>query len=128
MLPGEKELGSWCNRQRQRYKGQEQPQLSSIELAALEAVPGWYWTAFDVQPWEHWYQQVADFVQQHGRLPRCTAHSGQPFLPDEKELGTWVRTQRQRRKGQKLPQLSAEEVAALETVPGGYWAAFAVRP
>ncbi|GAB4815475.1 hypothetical protein N2152v2_002521 [Parachlorella kessleri] len=127
-LPGEKELGMWASRQRLFYNGQRQPQLSEEQVAALEAVPGWYWAAYEVQPWEQRLQLLQEFVQQHGRLPRHTPGRDHPFLPSEKELGRWVSRQRRCYHGQREPQLSAERVAALEAVPGWYWAAYDVQP
>lgn len=127
-LPGEKELANWASRQRQYYKGRKQPELSAEQVAALEAVPGWYWAAYEVQPWDQRLRQVLDFVLQHGRLPRHAARSGHPFLPDEKELGLWASRQRDCYKGRRQPQLSTEQAAALETVPGWYWAAFEIQP
>ncbi|GAB4815479.1 hypothetical protein N2152v2_002525 [Parachlorella kessleri] len=118
----------WASRQRQYYKGRKQPELSAEQVAALEAVPGWYWAAYEVQPWDQRLRQVLDFVLQHGRLPRHTARSGHPFLPDEKELGLWASRQRDCYKGRRQPQLSTEQAAALETVPGWYWAAFEIQP
>ena len=130
LVPGERPLGLWCVDQQRRKAGSKGQPLTVQEQACLASIPGWGWWPSQRKhvPWEERLQQVQEFVQQHGRLPRQRARSGVPFLPGEKELGTWVYRQRQRSKGQQQPQLSAEEVAALETVPGWYWAAFAVRP
>ncbi|GAB4822676.1 hypothetical protein N2152v2_009722 [Parachlorella kessleri] len=135
-VPGEQALGGWINAQRKHFRGQQQPPLSPELIAALERTPGWSWGEYVVEPWEVRFQQVQDFVQQHGRLPRRTARSNSPFLPAEKELGVWVHSQRQKFKDQKLSAeqrqrgkgstnrssaLTAEQQAALAAVPGWYW-------
>ncbi|GAB4814292.1 hypothetical protein N2152v2_001338 [Parachlorella kessleri] len=80
------------------------------------------------QQHNRWWQrceQVAAFQQQRGRLPRTAAGRSSPFLVGEQGLGKWVVRQRQRYKAQKL---SAERVAALETLPGFCWLEFARKP
>lgn len=122
-LPGEQELGRWMNAQHQRYKGQKGAQLSTEEVTALEAVPGWAWAHFVQQPWDERRQQVEEFVQQHGRLPRFGAGKSSPFVPGERQLGQWCNFQRQRRKGNIHcgPPLRVEQQAALEALPGWWW-------
>jgi hypothetical protein len=97
LRPGEKELGRWCDRQRQRRKGNSRPPLTPEQVAALEAMHGWVWEEWRQQPWEARYQQVAAFRQQHGRFPRTEASESKPFEEGEQELGTWCVAQRQRR-------------------------------
>ena len=119
-LPGEKELGNWVDRQRQRHKGNLQPPLSAEHTAALEATEGWIWE--DYVAWEARCQQVQDFMHQHGRLPREKGSERSPLLLGEKELGKWCYTQRLRRKGKShQPPLTAEQQAALAALPGWYW-------
>ncbi|GAB4822672.1 hypothetical protein N2152v2_009718 [Parachlorella kessleri] len=120
LLPGEGKLGVWVGLQRQHYRGNKKPALSAERIAALDVTPGWVWD--DRLPWELRYQQVQDFVRQHGRLPRGMAGKSKPSLPCEKELGEWCSRQRQRFKGtgERL-SLSAEQQAALAALPGWYW-------
>ncbi len=117
----EKELGTWCHRQRQRWKGQKKPPLTPEQVAALEAMDGWFWEEWQQEPWEARYQQVAAIWQQHGRFPRRKATEYKPLEEGEKELGNWCDTQRQRWKGAQKPPLTPQQVAALETLPGWRW-------
>ncbi|GAB4822679.1 hypothetical protein N2152v2_009725 [Parachlorella kessleri] len=120
-LPGERELGTWVNRQRQCYKSKKQPLLSAERIAALEATPGWAWEEWSLQPWEQRRQEVEAFYQQYGRIPRHKGGKTSPFLHGERELGTWVNRQRQCHKSDKQSSLSAEPITALEATPGWYW-------
>ena len=56
LLPGEKELGSWCYKERQRSRptAQRLP-LSAEQQVALAALPGWYWHRQEVDD-ERWEQ------------------------------------------------------------------------
>ena len=119
LLAGERQLGRWCGTQRQRWKGKQQPPLSAKQQAALEAIPGWVWE--EQMPWEQRRQQVAAFVEQHGRLPRTEGSKKEPLLAGERQLGVWCNRQQQRRKGQQQPPLSAKQQAALEAIPGWSW-------
>ncbi len=40
-------------------------------------------------PWEQQCQEVAQFMQQHGRLLRTKAGKAERFLFGEKALGVW---------------------------------------
>ncbi|GAB4822680.1 hypothetical protein N2152v2_009726 [Parachlorella kessleri] len=126
LLPGEKEMGNWVDRQRQCYKGNKQPPLSAERIAALEATAGWAWE--DHTPWEQRRQEVEAFHQQHGRLPRATAGEESPFLAGEQALGKWVTGQRQSYRGHKRQPLSSERVAALAGTPGWSWGEYLVTP
>ena len=121
LAEGERPLGRWCAEQRRRREGSKGPPMSPAEAAALEAIPGWVWGARPQvrMPWRKWLEQMAAFTAQHGRLPRV--RGGELLLPSERELGRWCDNQRQRRKGNRAPALSAAEVAALEAVPGWWW-------
>jgi hypothetical protein len=121
LLPGEKVFGSWCKTQRQRWKGKKQPPLSAEQQAALAAIPGWLWEERESVPWEQRCREVAASVEEHGRLPRSTAGSTEPFLPGERALGLWCNDQRQRWKGKKQPGLTSTQKAALAAIPGWLW-------
>lgn len=120
LLAGERVLAVWCDGQRQRWKGQgRQGPLSPNQVAALEAVPGWYWQQFRTEPWEERYTQVVEYVQLHGRFPRL---SGSGVSRREARLGHWCKAQRQRYKLHRghAPMTPTQE-AALEAIPGWYW-------
>ncbi len=121
LRPGEKELGNWCNNQRQRWKGTQKPPLTPEQVAALEAMDGWVWEEWRLEPWEARYQQVAAFRQQHGRFPRQQATESKPFEEGEQGLGNWCDRQRQRWRGNTKPPLTPEQVAALEALPDWRW-------
>jgi hypothetical protein len=115
LLPGEKVLGEWCYIQRQRKKSAEAP-LWPEQETALETIPGWVWEEWQQVPWEQGCREVAEFVQQCGRLPRRKGSEAKPFLPGEKQLGYGCHTQRNRRKCKGAP-LSAEQDRALAAIP-----------
>jgi hypothetical protein len=121
LRPGEKVLGNWCDKQRQRKKGNRKPPLTPEQEAALKAMPYWFWE--QQERWEARYQQVAAFWQKHGRFPRQKAIRSKPFEEGEQELGIWCVTQRQRWRGNTLcgSLLTPEQVAALEALPGWRW-------
>jgi hypothetical protein len=119
LLPGEKELGDWCNTQRKRRKGKVLPPLSPEQVAALAAIPGWVWESHP--PWAQQRLAVEAFVREHGRLPRQYACRAQPLQPGEKQLGQWCCSQQQRRKGNRQPQLTPDQVAALEAIQHWRW-------
>jgi hypothetical protein len=123
LLPGEEELGRWCNTQRQRWKGNTSygRPLTPEQAAALEAVHGWFWEERQREPWEARYQQVAAFLRQHGRFPRRIATKDKPFGEGEQELANWCSAQRQRWRGNIKPPLTPEQVAALEALPDWRW-------
>ncbi len=77
--------------------------MSSEEAAALLAIPGWKWWASQRVrvPWDQRCREVAEFVQQYGRLPRQRGSNAEPFLPGEKVLGVWCDKQRQRWRGKR---------------------------
>ncbi len=118
LRPGEKELGNWCNNQRQRRKGTQKPPLTPEQVAALEAMDGWFWEEWQQEPWEARYQQVAAFQQQHGRFPRHMATETKPLEEGEQGLGAWCNMQRQRWRGTQKPPLTPQQVAALEALAG----------
>ncbi|GAB4822670.1 hypothetical protein N2152v2_009716 [Parachlorella kessleri] len=118
-LPGESALGRWIQSQRQHYKGNRQPPLSTEQITALEVTPGWAWEVNF--PWEVRRQEVEAFYKQHRMLPRVSAGQASPFLPDEEQLGAWVEEQRQSYRCHRPRLLSAERIEALEATPGWAW-------
>ena len=115
-ISSEKELGLWCDVQKRRWKGStHQPPLTAEQLAALAAVPGWFWS--EDERWEQQRQQLEAFVGMHGRMPRKQALRKQPLLEGEQQLGYWRAAQRKRQRGAGgLPPLTAKQLAALEAI------------
>ena len=99
----EKPLGVWVGNQRMNKKNGK---LSTDQIAALESVPFWKWEEGDPFP-ENLAKMIA-FVAANGRLP----------LTSEKPLGHWVGTQRTRKKS---GDLSSDQIAQIETIPGWKW-------
>ncbi len=104
-------LGTWVNRQRTVYRAGSLP---SDLIQALEHLPGWAW-AFRIQ--EEAFQRglaaLQEFVRQHGHSRVPTGHVQQGYA-----LGSWVRGRRSLRQQGSLP---ADQVAALEALPGWEW-------
>ncbi len=114
----ERGLGFWCVIQRQRWRGSKHhPVLSPVQVAALEAVPGWQWSPW-AEAWERQWQELMAFVQQHGRLPA----RGRSPLKGERALARWCETQRSRIRGQgHWARLTPEQASKLEAIPGWQW-------
>jgi hypothetical protein len=100
-------LGGWVRAQRRAKQ-----QLSSEQVAALEAVPGWYWSTDLDTRWYNHFEALKAFVDQFGQLPQ--AADGGVFRGYR--LYAWV--QRQRHVGRSLPP---ERGAALESLPDWQW-------
>jgi len=113
--PDNPQLGIWVINQRQSKKNSK---LLPERERLLEEI-GFNWTIVDfggVKPTELWdlrYQELLAFKQQYG-------HCKVPYnYPDNKQLGVWVSTQRQKRKQNKLTQ---ERERLLEEI-GFLWSA-----
>ena len=122
LLEGEQQLGLWSRYQRLRRHGKGNgTELTPEEAAKLEELPGWGWDPQD-EAWEQQQRAVADFVEQHGRLPREAGSKGRPLTEGERPLGKWCRMQRQRWRGAgTYAELTPEEAAKLEALPGWWW-------
>ena len=118
----ERQLALWCYTQRQRRRGHGTgAELTAEEAAKLEELPFWSWEPWG-EAWERQWQAVAEFVQQHGRLPRCRGRTAQPLLEGERPLGKWCDNQRQRQRGTgRKAELTPEEADRLEALPGWRW-------
>lgn len=104
----EKKLGLWCNTQRQGKNT-----LSAERTELLNKLPHWFWAQSSDDVWNLSYQNVKDFIKKNGRFP---IH--QTKNKDEKQLGTWCATQRQRkRKG----TLEIIRIGLLTKLKGWYW-------
>ena len=109
-------VGGWVGGRRKEWR---KGRLSPERAAALEAVPGWEWDAYEAG-----YQQMLEALQQfvdregHALVPRSHL---EPFKNEDLNLGSWVSNGRTSwRKG----RLSPERAAALEAVPGWGWSAY----
>lgn len=83
--PGEQQLGVWCDKQRAAQCGQgDRAALSPAQIAALAAIPGWYWRQHRGERWEDNYAAVRATTGCRARRAasgcRCgaTASGGQP--------------------------------------------------
>jgi hypothetical protein len=104
----EKQLGRWCNKQREAHKRGE---LSEDRVRALQNTPGWSWGNNDL--WEKRRRSWQNMATQLGRDP-----SDNSAQPDEKESGTWCRSQRT---AHNKGELSEDRVRALQNTPGWSW-------
>ena len=68
--------GAWCNRQRMRRNGTapDGKVITRAEVAILDAAEGWSWEPLEVQ-WQEGWQELKDFVAEHGRLPKTQRES-----------------------------------------------------
>ena len=112
---GDLNIGFWINNQRNAYR---KGLLPAELVASLEAVPGWVWKLRNVRkvvPFEAGLACLNRFVQAHGRLPN-TRETGDN--PNVLHLGGWLSSCRSRKKQGKL---TADQITALEQVPGWGW-------
>jgi hypothetical protein len=74
-------------------------------------------------PWWQRLRLLEDFMALRGRPPRSGRGSlAAPLTKEERELGEWCKTQRNRRKGRKhYAALGPAQQAALEAVSGWQW-------
>ena len=102
-------LGQWVNAQRNRFRDRR---LSGERVRALEAIEGWVWDARD-DAWLRGYQVLERYSAKAG-------HSSPRALEtlDGFKIGSWVNTQRNRR---KLGRLSLERQRLLDALPGWSW-------
>jgi superfamily II DNA or RNA helicase len=98
-------LGAWVGNQRQRRR-----LLSEEQRRRLEALRGWIWDA-DEAKWEDGYTRLQEFIERndHSRVP-AAYHDADGY-----PLGSWVGTQRQLARHDRLP---AERRRRLESLPG----------
>lgn len=106
-------LGDWVSLQRMTFSRNE---LSTQKASILEALPGWQW------------KKKFEWEEQFGVLSSAHAQFGlDAFRTDfvfekSKKIGSWLATQRQRK---KQGSLSADQVAAFESLEGWAWNAVA---
>jgi hypothetical protein len=117
----ERYLGEWTHSQRRlRRSGAPYP-LTALRIARLEEVPGWEWDpvrrrnpranrplSTPDEIWNSYYEQLADYLELHGRLPRLDS--------DEASLRRWLYGQ-QRRLANRSDPLSVARLARLALLP-----------
>jgi len=110
-------IGSWCNKQRQAFKGKGNSRpLTAEQVTALTAVPGWWWEQDLDAQWLAKLQLLNEYVGEFHTLP------AQNTTYQDVKLGIWCTTQRQAFKGKgTFRPLTAEQVTALNAVPGWWW-------
>ena len=105
-------LGQWVNTQRTPRSRSVLPERT----AALEAVPGWVWDA-----WEDQYQRglcaLKQFVEREGHARPLQGHV-EVFEGEEINLANWVTNLRS---SYWKAKLAAERVPVLEGLPGWVW-------
>ena len=99
-------LGVWVDTQRQNRVS-----LSEDRVNRLQSLKGWSWDPRTDQ-WNDGYRALTDYVAQHG-----DARPPHPLKTDGFALGSWVKTQRQKRES-----LSQDRIARLESLKGWTWA------
>jgi len=108
-LPGKSDpLGDFCSKARGARRAGT---LTAVQIAALEAIPGWWWT----QPtllmggWVKTLDRLRSHVAAHGSLP---TYSSAPRLAE------WVGRQRHLFRAGRL---AGDRAEALEAIPGWSW-------
>lgn len=104
----EKQLGSWCNSQRQSKK---KNRLKEDKIKLLEEFTGWFWEKDD--SFDDNYNELVKWVEENKRIP-----SEKSKNPIERRLGIWSSNKRQNKKENKLEE---EKINKLQAVTGWYW-------
>jgi len=101
-------LGQWCGIQRLK-----RAELSEERVDRLESLPGWVWDKFAAL-WEEGYAHLRDFVEREGHAKVLRSFEA----ADGFRLGSWVATQRTKKRKEKL---SGDKIKRLEDLPGWMW-------
>ena len=103
----EKRVGKWQSYIRQAKK---KGTLSEMQIADLEAIPGWEWDS------ETWEEQKQNWIIQYTRLQKAPSIISKE--KDEKRAGNWQNRQRKAYHKKKLPE---EHIAELEAISEWEW-------
>ena len=109
-------VGRWVSHKRHSYK---RGLLSQQQIAACEDLPGWVWAMHLKRcgkvPFDAGLAILKQYVGINGRLPSTLQVGDEPM---RLHLGNWLgNCRRRKRRG----QLSPDQIAALEEVPGWWW-------
>ena len=104
----EKEVGTWCNSQRCRYKDQK---MEKNRIKKLNNIPGWYWVKED--PFYKKYDEVILWISDNKKIPSM----GSKDLT-EKKLGGWCSKQRQ---DYQRGKISKDKIKRLEKITLWFW-------
>ena len=102
-------LGDWVSVQRMTF---DKGELSAQKISLLEDLPGWQWK----KKFE-WEEQFAALSAAHAQFS-VEAFRTDFVYENSRNLGSWLATQRQRK---KQGGLSADQIAALEGLEGWTW-------
>lgn len=101
----EKTLAFWIAGQKTAYKNNK---LDSQKVEKLELIPNWQWSKTN---WYETFVHVAEYYKNNKVYPSRNSSDEQ-----EKKLGLWLHSQRQRRF-----KLSPEQQYMLEGLPEWFW-------
>lgn len=102
----------WCLYQRQKYKKQSKA-LTEFLIGKLKIIPGWFWSYKNFQSHDESFDEVIQWVVEHGDLPHKNQND-----PIELKLARWCENQR---RCKKKGSLSDDKIKQLETIPYWYW-------
>jgi superfamily II DNA or RNA helicase len=109
-------LGPWVNAQRRNYK---RGFLSAERIAALEAVPGWWWNPRE-EGWWAKFDALKDYVEIHGSFP---PFNGGKLFHQGVNVGSFLATCRASQTSHDNNWIAQfpDRIAALEALPGWVW-------
>jgi hypothetical protein len=110
-------LGQWVSLQRSKRVGALRQTLTAEQITRLESLPGWTWDPVS-DLFERGYAALKAFSDRVGHARPLQRHKEGEF-----NLGPWVNTIR----GRGRPNVSQEQVARLEALPGWVWEALAFQ-
>ncbi|MFA6168618.1 MAG: helicase associated domain-containing protein, partial [Gemmatimonadaceae bacterium] len=89
--------------------------ITPDRIAALETIEGWQWKDDLDAAWWTNFELCCDYVAENHEMPTAKA------VYRDINLGKWVSTQRQVKKGQGHGKMTLERIEALETIEGWKW-------
>ena len=125
-------LGTWVSTQRQKKNNQDLPEhqrnkrwaiLSKEQIERLDKLKGWKWNKSE-DDWEEAFSYLEKYIAREGHVKVPRKHK-----EDSCSLGSWVSSQRVRKKNTDLPEkqrtktstLSKEQIERLESLKGWVW-------
>lgn len=114
----DRSLGLWVLEVRKEYqRASDHSYFDPAKIAALEAIPGWYWKTSDRHNFDFRVKQVGDWMREHPHLEQVPS-----TISDQ--LGFRIDHWLSKMRALKLAsELSAQEIALLETIPHWRWVA-----